>query len=294
MDWIFIKANQHAYVRTMLSAAMSETRYVCAGCGTQHAESPTPPTECVICTDDRQHVSHGGQRWTTVEALAATNANRIERDGDLLGVGLATPFAIPQRALFVTGEINVLWDCVSLATPEAVDALSALGGLDAIAISHPHFYSSMVEWSDAFGGVPIYLHRADERWVQRRSPNIHWWTGDELELASNARLLHLPGHFPGSAALHWTDVHTGQAVLLAGDSLHVADDRTHITVMHSVPNFIPVNAGVISDLRARLSGIEFEDLYGFTWGRNIRGGARAAVDWSLDRYLRHVTDRTDQ
>ena len=29
-----------------------------------------------------------------------------------------------------------------------------MGGLKAIAISHPHYYSSMVEWSRAFGGVP--------------------------------------------------------------------------------------------------------------------------------------------
>jgi hypothetical protein len=74
-------------------------------------------------------------------------------------------------------------------------------------------------------------------------------------------------------------------VLLAGDSLHVADDRRHVTVMHSVPNFVPVGPGVIRDLQARLAGIDFDDVYGFTWGRNVIGDARAAVERSLDRYL---------
>ena len=43
-----------------------------------------------------------------------------------------------------------------------------------------------------------------------------------------------------------------------------------------------------SDVRAmrdRLAGFAFDDVYGYTWGRNIRGGARAAVDASFERFL---------
>ena len=36
--------------------------------------------------------------------------------------------------------------------------INGLGSLKAIAISHPHFYTTMVEWSRAFGGIPIHLH----------------------------------------------------------------------------------------------------------------------------------------
>ena len=42
---------------------------------------------------------------------------------------------------------------------------------------------------------------------------------------------------------------------------------------------------MIHDLRARLDGVEIDDVYGFTWGLNIIGGARAAIDESFDRYL---------
>ena len=70
----------------------------------------------------------------------------------------------------------------------------------------------------------------------------------------------------------------------------MADDHATVTVMHSVPNHIPVPAATIRDLRSRLAGIDFDDLYGFTWGRNIIGRARHAVDFSLDRYL-SIVDR---
>lgn len=245
---------------------------------------------CPICVDDRQHVGWAGQEWTTHGELAATLHNRIEPDADLLGVGLVERFAIPQRALLVPTDIgNVLWDCVSVVTEAAVERLGAEGGVDAIAISHPHFYSAMIEWSNAFGGVPIHLHAADREWVTRPAPQIRWWDGDELTLSATARLLHLPGHFPGSAALHWTAAPGAHSVLLAGDSLHVAGDRRHVTVMHSVPNFVPVGPGVIHDLRARLVGVDVDDVYGFTWGLNIIGDARSALDESFDRYLAHLT-----
>jgi hypothetical protein len=29
-------------------------------------------------------------------------------------------------------------------------------------LSHPHYYTSMVDWSRAFGGVPLYLHEMIE------------------------------------------------------------------------------------------------------------------------------------
>ncbi len=42
-----------------------------------------------------------------------------------------------------------------------------LGGIAAIAISHPHYYTTMVEWSRAFGNAPIFLHELDRKWISR-------------------------------------------------------------------------------------------------------------------------------
>ena len=69
---------------------------------------------------------------------------------------------------FLVHAGSVLWDCLSFIDDDTVAAVEALGGVSAIAISHPHFYATCVEWSRAFGGVPVFLH-ADDRDPQRRA-----------------------------------------------------------------------------------------------------------------------------
>lgn len=262
------------------------TAFICLNCGTQYAPGSAPPASCRVCTDDRQYVAPGGQQWTTHAELVARLHVRIEPDDGLLGVGITERFAIPQRALLLSTDAgNILWDCTSVVTSEAVETIQRLGGIDLIAISHPHFYSSMVEWSEAFGGVPILLHAADEEWIARPTEWLRLWSGDLFRLSPTVALVHCPGHFPGSSVLHWTAAPNGRRALLVGDSIHVVADRRHVTVMHSVPNYIPVPAPVIADIRARLADLDFDDVYGFTWGLNIIGDARRAVDESFDRYL---------
>ena len=264
-------------------------RPICTICGTQWADRPQPPDHCPICTDDRQYVAPTGQAWTTHEVLATTHRVRTERDGDLLGIGITPTFAIPQRALHLRTDVgNVLWDCTSLVTPETVEALEAYGGIDLIAISHPHFYSAMVEWSDAFGGVPILLHAADAEWIQRPSPNILHWDGSEHRLSPTVCLHRCAGHFPGSTLLHWTAAPNGRNVILAGDTLHVTADRRHLTFMYSVPNYVPAHPDHVERTRAQLADLAIDDIYGFTWGLDIIGGGRAALDASIDRYLAAV------
>lgn len=264
-------------------------RPMCTNCGTQWDDRPQPPDHCPICSDDRQYVAPTGQRWTTHEDLAKTHQVRIERDGDLLGIGITPTFAIPQRALVLATDIgNVLWDCTSLVTPEAVDAIDAIGGIDLIAISHPHFYSSMVEWSDALGGARILLHADDAVWIQRTSPAIELWHGDEHPLSPTLRLYRCAGHFPGSCLLHWTGAPNGRNAILAGDTLHVTADRRHVTFMYSVPNYVPAHPDHVKRTRARLADLPIDDIYGFTWGLNVIGDGRAALDASIDRYLAAV------
>ena len=44
----------------------------------------------------------------------------------------------------------MLWDCLGFLHPEFVDEVVSLGGIKAIAISHPHFYTACVDWAEAF------------------------------------------------------------------------------------------------------------------------------------------------
>jgi hypothetical protein len=266
------------------------TRYICETCGTQHEDTDRPPAACTVCGDDRQYVGWAGQGWTTHEALAETHTMRMEDVEGLAGFGVAPDFAIRQRALLLpTDAGNILWECLPLVTPEAVAAIEAKGGLDLIAISHPHFYGSMGEWSDALGGVPILIHEADRQWVRRPHKAIEFWRGDRRELSDSVTLIRTGGHFPGSTALHWADGPKPGGALFSGDAPQVTRDRRHVSFMYSYPNYVPMRTSDVTAMRDRLAGYEFEDVFGFTWGLDILGGGRRAVDDSFERYLAAVT-----
>ena len=158
--------------------------FICVQCGTQFAESAEPPTRCLICEDERQFVRHTGQEWTTLNRLATDHHNRLEEEApQLLGVGTEPEFAIGQRALLLQSPGgNLLWDCISLLDDETIAEVNARGGIRAIAISHPHFYSSMIAWSERFD-AEIFLHVADREWVMRPAAagsRIQFWEGNNL------------------------------------------------------------------------------------------------------------------
>ncbi|MCI0570905.1 MAG: MBL fold metallo-hydrolase, partial [Myxococcaceae bacterium] len=58
-------------------------------------------------------------------------------------------------------------------------------------------------------------------------------------------------------------------------------DRRHVTFMYSYPNYIPMKPSDVRSMRARLAAYDFEDVYGYTWGRHILGRGREAVDASF-------------
>src|SRR6185437_14238479 len=98
---------------------------------------------------------------------------------------------------------GVMWDCIPLVAEEGIARIRAQGGLRAIAISHPHFFSAMVDWSAALGDVPIYLHEDLRPYVVRQSPAIRYWSGETHDLGQGITLVRCGGHFSGSTALHW-------------------------------------------------------------------------------------------
>lgn len=262
------------------------TNYICEQCGVQFAGTQAPPDLCPICEDERQYVNWKGQRWTTLEKLRRTHSNTIKPEGpEIFGVGTDPKFAIGQRALLLrTPGGNVLWDCISLIDDATVEAVRELGGISAIAISHPHYYSAMVEWSRTFG-APIYLHAADREWVMRPDPEITSWEGDTLSIGEGLTLIRCGTHFDGGTVLHWRDGAEGRGVLLSGDVLQVVADRRHVSFMRSYPNLIPERA---SNIRRAINVLEpfgFERIYGAFWDFNILSGAEDAVARSAARYL---------
>jgi hypothetical protein len=265
--------------------------YICVTCGIQHAESAEPPASCSICEDERQYVPPDGQRWTTLDEVRAEHSNRIEeQEAGLTGIGTEPSFAIGQRALLVRSQAgNVLWDCITLIDEETVAAVQALGGISAIAISHPHYYSCLVEWSRAFGGVPVYLHDADSRWVLRPDDCIVAWSGETHALAPGLTLVRCGGHFEGGAVLHWDDGAGGRGALLSGDIVQVIPDTSFVSFMYSYPNLIPLPPAKIQGIVDALEPFAFERIYGAWWERVVPEGGKDAVRRSAERYVDWIT-----
>ena len=270
---------------------------ICVTCGTQFSPSESPPPACPICLDERQYVRPGGQAWTTLEELRQGRRNAFQRiEPGLYGIGTVPEFAISQRALLVcTPHGNVLWDCIALLDDATIDVVRALGGLAAIAISHPHYYTTMVEWAHAFE-CPIFLHADDRAWVMRPDPAIRFWEGESLALhdvgAPEMTLIRCGGHFAGGTVMHWARGADGQGALLTGDVLQVGMDRESISVMRSYPNYIPLGEGAVRRVGDAVAPYAFDRLYGAFNYRVIERDARAVVARSIDRIIAHLNGVT--
>ena len=181
------------------------------------------------------------------------------------------------------GERQLLWDCVTLLDDATAAEVERRGGLAAIAISHPHYYSAMVEWGRRFG-CPVYLHAADAEWIMRPDPVVELWEGERKELGDGLTLIRCGGHFEGGTVLHWAGGAGGRGALLSGDIVQVIPDRRHVGFMYSYPNLIPLPAAEVEAIRAALDPFAFETLYGAWWGTVI--GGRQGRGRALGRALR--------
>jgi glyoxylase-like metal-dependent hydrolase (beta-lactamase superfamily II) len=270
---------------------MGETeRFVCIQCGTQHADSAGPPARCAICDEERQFVRPGGQAWTTLGELRRVHRQVFAEEGEgLTGIAVAPAFAINQRPLLIAAKGgNVLWDCNTVLTKEGIAEIERRGGLKAIAISHPHYYSTMLEWSAAFGDVPVYLHADDREWVQRSGPALAFWPGETLALDGEITLIRCGGHFAGACVLHWSAGEGGRGALLTGDTAMVARDRRHVSFMYSYPNYLPLGAAAVRRIAAAVEPFAFDSIYGPMVDLNVKGGGKAAFTASVARYLRAI------
>jgi len=264
--------------------------YICTTCGHQFAESQKPPSHCPICEDERQYINPQGQSWITLDELARGHHNLVKPlETGLTGIGTEPKFAIGQRALLVqASKGNVLWDCVSLIDDATIKAIETLGGISVLAMSHPHLFGSMVEWSRAFGNAPIYLHVDHRQWVQRPDPVINFWEGEFLELEEGFTLHRCGGHFKGSTVLLWPDGADGLGVLLSGDTMYVAPDRRHVSFMYSYPNFIPLSASTVDSIVNKVMPLRFDRIYGHFFGLEIEADAKSVVQRSAERYKRAI------
>ncbi|MEE8104665.1 MAG: MBL fold metallo-hydrolase [Planctomycetota bacterium] len=255
----------------------------CTACGTMYAAG-SAPSHCRMCEDDRQFVPRGGQTWTTKEKLAQTHAVRVNRLHErFYELEVAPRFAIGQRAFLILSEAgNILWDCIPLLDEPTIAFIRAHGGLRAVAISHPHYYSNMRDWAETFD-CPILIHEHDEEWIVDQGDHVNLWASDEKDLWDKMRLINVGGHFPGSTVLLAPSL-SPDGTLFCGDAMFLSASMKHFSIMYSYPNRIPLPVEEARQVGERIESLPFDSIYGF-WGyQNLPGNAREVLRSSLARY----------
>ena len=187
---------------------------ICTACGSQFdtAQNGDPPECCKICDDPRQFVPPSGQSWTSLSEMKPAHQNKWQQDSHdprIWSIWTEPKFAIGQRAfLLKTPAGNIMWDLITLLDANTVEFINSHGGLKAIVISHPHYYTTYVEWAQTFK-CPIYISEDDRKWLCRLPPSrdilkmIDGPVSTTKEIVPGITAVKTGGHFPGSLVLHW-------------------------------------------------------------------------------------------
>jgi hypothetical protein len=265
------------------------TAYLCVTCGTQFSPSANPPERCTICDEERQYVGLNGQQWTRLDDLKTGHHNEfIAMEPGLTAILTEPSFAIGQRAFLIESPGgNILWDCVALCDGASIARVRGRGGIAVIAISHPHYYTTMVEWAAEFN-APVYLHSADREWVMRPDSRLRFWEGETLPLHDGMMLIRAGGHFEGGTILHWPAGTGGKGALFTGDIIQVVLDRRWVSFMYSYPNLIPLSAAEVRRIAATAEPFDFDRIYGAFHPRQVETDGKGAIRRSVERYLRHL------
>lgn len=190
------------------------------------------------------------QAWTTLRDMqvAKKHKNVFKHDpyhSGVISIWTEPKVAIGQRAFLLCTEVgNVMWDCITYIDDETIKRVRDLGGISAIVISHPHYYSTAQHWGETFG-CRVYISAEDERWLMRKGEAHSLWAEPRLELLGGRFVaVKVGGHFPGSSVMLWRS----ERKLFVADSIQVVPsgvyhvdrlpDTASFTFMWSYPNMV--------------------------------------------------------
>ncbi|KAF2456414.1 beta-lactamase-like protein [Lineolata rhizophorae] len=260
----------------------AEDLIICATCGTQFDLKITePPKSCRICDDPRQFVPPEGQSWTSIPKIRETAKNSFVQDKvdkRVTFIFSEPKTGIGQRAILLeTPHGNVLWDCITLLDDPTIDLIISKGGLKAIVISHPHFYSAHRDWAKTFQ-CPVYVASDDAEWLNvADDPDAPFRKMIETPtetIVPGVTAIKAGGHFPGSMMLHWDKKLLIADTLMTVPSALYHVDRlpgtTSYAFMWSIPNMIPLPPQDIQKIWNAVKPWDFETTHGGFMGQDVR------------------------
>lgn len=265
---------------------------VCSTCGTQFPTTDRQALKtCFICDDPRQYTPTSGPSFTTLPDIRSKHKNAFHAfpvDPDtFISIVTEPKCAIGQRAILIrTPTGNVLWDCVTLLDDDTIQQIKDLGGLKAIVISHPHYYSTHTSWAQAFD-CPVYLADEDRGWRTQSSSHQVFLAEPEFDVpGTGVKVLKLGGHFPGSfVALY-------KSRLLIADTFMTTPSGTgnwdinalgeereggrpkgqnSYSFMWSIPNMIPLAPNTMVEMWKVLRNHDYVSTHGAFMGTDIIG-----------------------
>ncbi|KAF2498257.1 hypothetical protein BU16DRAFT_579416 [Lophium mytilinum] len=267
----------------MITVVDGQDLLICNTCGTQFdvsLQSGSPLKSCRICEDPRQYVPPGGQVWTTLGQLKGKHENFLEQDPTdekILFITTEPKCGIGERAILLqTPNGNVLWDLIAFIDQKTIDFITSKGGLSAIVISHPHFYTTHLEWAKIFN-CPVYVATEDKQWLNRfdHLKARRFIKGPIETIVPGVTAIKVGGHFDGSMVLHW------EKKLFIADSMYTVPSAgtpsprqpgtSSYSFMWSIPNMIPLPPSKIEGIWKALQPFEFEATYGGFTGQDVRG-----------------------
>jgi glyoxylase-like metal-dependent hydrolase (beta-lactamase superfamily II) len=222
--------------------------WICDGCGVEHADADVRPAEnsCVftsevVSIEERGDLPPHGA-WTTLAELAALphQTEHVDHGRGVHSLRRQPRFAIGHRSFVVqTGQGNLLWDAPSYLDDDILGLVRNLGGVAAIAASHPHMFGAQLSWSKEFGDAPVYVNALDKEWLPRPDLVIELWKG-QIEPLRGVQLLHVGGHMRGSSVAL-----TDEGTLLVGDTITGGLARDWVSFQRNFPKHVPLSPSVV-------------------------------------------------
>ncbi|KZF25313.1 hypothetical protein L228DRAFT_258757 [Xylona heveae TC161] len=264
-------------------ASSNDSFLICFTCGTQFDTTDRNALKsCRICDDPRQFVPPSGQSFTTLADIRKdrykNKREQYSEDNRIWFIWTEPKFAIGQRAILLqTPSGNVLWDLITYLDDDTAEFIDSIGGLRAIVISHPHYYTTHVEWAQRFQ-CPVYLALEDKKWInctEGGQKYRRFIDQQREEIVEGVTAIKTGGHFDGSMVMHWED-----KLLIADTFVTVPSALYHInrvpgttsySFMWSIPNMIPLPPLEIEKIWGALKPFEFNTTLGAFMGMNVRG-----------------------